>query len=292
MGTSLYFNSITRSSTLHYYLLSFYSGDTKPFKLADRPGLAILVTCDYENSTKGLTHLPATHKDAEELETTFTQFNYDIHKLQNKDATKQGIESLLSSASEYFSAYSTRRDLKSQVIIFAFSGHGSNKKGNELLYSNDGHEIQLEDEVIFPLVQEKSVDDISKIFFIDACRGNDELVSVSKGGGPSREVLKSVKQCWDEKGVDHVQGNYRAYFATIPDHKAYVTPDMSESRWMPLMARALREDKEDKSLGDIADDISSRVHNMPWPKKQQCDMLTSRINTGPLHLKRMSVLFK
>ena len=249
-----------------------------------------MVTCDYVNS--GKQPLPATKKDAEEMETTFKEFKYDIHKLQNGDATKQGIMSALSSASKYLSTYSTSGDLESQVIIFAFSGHGSNKKGNELLYSNDGQEIQLEDEVIFPLVQEINVARIPKIFFIDACRGSDFLVSVSKGGGPPGEVLKSVKQCWEEKGVNHVQGNYRVYYATIPDHKAYASVDGSGSRWMPLMARALRDDVEDLSLADIATNVSRHVHNLPGDTKQQCDMITNRITTPPLHLQRMSGGFR
>ena len=269
------------------YTPSSHTGYTKPFELAGKPGLAILVTCDYEH-TSSKRHLPATNKDAEEMETTFKQFNYDIHKLQNRDATRQGIKSMLSSASKYLNTYSTSRDLKSQVIIFAFSGHGSNKKGIELLYSDDGRQIQLEDEVIFPLVQEPSVADIPKIFFIDACRGNDVLVSVSKGGGLPREASKSAKQCWEEKGVNHVQGNYRVYYATIPDHKAYANVDGSGSRWMPVMAHALRDDEDDKSLADIASKVSSYVHNLPGDPKQQCDMLTNRITTGPLHLKRMS----
>jgi hypothetical protein len=233
-------------------------------------GLAILVTCDYEaNST--LKTLKGTNVDADEMRVTFEQFNYEIHQLRNGEATKNAITSLLSDISQrLIEEYNAKVVGPRKVIIFAFSGHGSEF---DEIYASDGELLSIKEEVVLPLVKPKVAYDIPKLFFIDACRGTASLQQ--KGG----DELTSVKEYLD-KGYVHVQGNYRIDYATIPDHVSYV--DCDGSKWMPELARALREDKD--SFQNVADKVKKIVHELPG-KKQQCESV-SRLNCGPLYLNK------
>ena len=123
--------------------------------MQSRPGIAILVTCDYKNTPKihKLRHLPGTNKDAELMVEAFKHFNYDIHKLQNDEATKTNIIKLLEKMSDYLEMYkynhlenvqehigeqNNARGLDhygGKVIIFAFSGHGYER---DQIFANDG----------------------------------------------------------------------------------------------------------------------------------------------------------
>jgi hypothetical protein len=233
-------------------------------------GLAILVTCDYEaNST--LKTLKGTNVDAVEMRATFEQFSYEIHQLRNGEATKNAITSLLSDISQrLIEEYNAKVVGPRKVIIFAFSGHGSEF---DEIYASDGELLSIKEEVVLPLVKPKVAYDIPKLFFIDACRGTASLQQ--KGG----DELTSVKEYLD-KGYVHVQGNYRIDYATIPDHVSYV--DCDGSKWMPELARALREDKD--SFQNVADKVKKIVHELPG-KKQQCESV-SRLNCGPLYLNK------
>ena len=228
------------------------------FDLAAKRGLAILVTCDYEGTT-GVSSLSATNRDADEMKTTFEQFNYDIHQLKNGEATKCAVTTLLKQVSEYLGRYSgdiTNKDGERKVIIFAFSGHGTScGTSRDQIQANDGELLNLMEEVRLPLV--KTAHKIPKLFFIDACRGSDHL---------------------REKGYMGVETNFRVDFATIPDHKAYT--GAYESRWMPVLARELR--KRDDTFSNIVDRVNEIVHKQDEHLQQPESV--SRLNVGLLKL--------
>ena len=237
--------------------------------MAESPGLAILVTTDYKTNPNQTT-LMGTNVDADEMRATFEQFNYIIHQLKNEGATKHAITSLLEEVSRNMSTYNGGVDNK--VIIFAFSGHGSEF---DKIITDDNEFLSLKDDIVQPLLRHPAVYKIPKLFLIDACRGNLSLQTKSTDG----EKLKSVKE-YLEKSFVHVEGNYRIEYATIADHVSYL--DNDGSYWMPELARALRED--DDSFQHIAAKVRKTVHELPG-KKQQCESV-SRLNTGPLYLKR------
>lgn len=49
----------------------------RDFKLTEKRGLAVLVTCDYGGTL-------AVEKDAKEMKETFEHFGYEIAELKNK----------------------------------------------------------------------------------------------------------------------------------------------------------------------------------------------------------------
>jgi hypothetical protein len=207
--------------------------------------------------------------DAKEMRATFEQFNYEIYQLQNGEATKNAITSLLSDISQrLIEEYNAKVVGPRKVIIFAFSGHGSD---DDEIYTNDGELLSIKDEVLRPLVKPKVAYDIPKLFFIDACRGTATLKH--KGGDEPTSMREYL-----DKGFVHIKGNFRIDYATIPDHVSYM--DLDGSKWMPKLARTLREDKD--SFQNVADKVKKIVHELPG-KKQQCESV-SRLNCGPLYL--------
>ena len=245
--------------------------------LADSPGIAILVTCDYKAITsKGqLSTLVGTNEDAKIVKETFDFFNYIIYQLQNEQATRDDIKALLKDISKDLSAY--KGDMERKVIMFAFSGHGTNEDESEKIFANDGQTLDIKDEIVLPLTMHKAVEDIPKLFFIDACRGEMALVSKGTGGagGGANSTPKSTDEQYFEKGVQHVEGNYRIDYATIPDHVSYA--GTGGSMWLPKLALALREKND--SFQNIADNVKKQVH-------QQLGESVNRLNIGALYLQK------
>ena len=253
------------------YAFSFFIFTTGTC-LADSPGLAVLVTCDYETNEQ--TTLKGTRVDAREMKQTFEHLNFFVHQLQN--ATKADIIRLLEDVSKELSSYTG--PLHNKVIAFAFSGHGGRDSESEVLFANDGEKVDIMDEVVFKFVQHKAVAKIPKLFFIDACRGSDYL---TKGAGDMKE--KSDEQYYS-KGVDRVQGNYRIDYATIPDHVSYAGD--KGSIWMPKLACALRDQVD--SVQNISANVKKAVQDeieQKGGKKQQCESV-SRLNCGALYLQK------
>ena len=137
------------------------------------------------------------------------------------------------------------------------------------------------DEIVLSFLH-KEVENIPKVFFIDACRGTDQLTSKGEGEGVEEMEPKSVEQ-YVPKGYTHVEGNYCMAYSTIFDHKSYGLS--SGSLWMPKMARRLREDVN--SFQNIVDNVKQDVHDQlereRRPEKQQCESV-NRLNCGQLEL--------
>ena len=163
--------------------------------------------------------------------------------------------------------------------MFAFSGHGTDEDESEQIFAYDGQTLDIKEEIVLPLTRHKAVADIPKLFFIDACRGEKSLVS--KGAGAADTTKSASDQQYFEKGVQHVEGNYRIDYATIPEHVSYA--NSAGSIWLPVLARALRE--ENDSFQNIADNVKKQVHQQLGNKKQQCESV-NRLNTGALYLQK------
>ena len=212
-----------------YPVMCFYLTSDFPhrrFFLAEKRGLAILVTCDYEGIAQ-MSALPSTNVDANEMKLTFEQFDYDIHQLKNGAATEQAVVSLLDEASHYLSQYCggvVNKDGGKKVIIFAFSGHGA---AYDRIVTNDGKLLYLAKDIRLPLVKHSEVFEIPKLFLIDASRGSRSLK-------PRHNQLKT---------------NYRIDYSTISDHNSYATA--YGTAWMPVLARVLRE--RDDTLPNVVD---------------------------------------
>ena len=87
--------------------------------LADSPGLAILVTCDYKNCPNpALKELKGSKVDAEEMKKTFDHLNYIVHQLENPTGAQ--ITSLLKKVSEELSGYKGETELPKKSLYLHF----------------------------------------------------------------------------------------------------------------------------------------------------------------------------
>lgn len=209
--------------------------------------------------------MEGTNADAEEMEITFKRLGYDIHKLQNKDATEDAINTLVEQAAQYLKEYKGKTSDK--VIMFAFSGHGSS---SDTIITSDGISLFLWRDIIKPLVYNSDIR-IPKFFLIDACRGNEKLTA--------KDASHQHKSLNDQfKGVLKEEANFRIEYATILNHQSYIHD--FESAWMPVLARKLRED--DDSFQNIAAKVHKKVQER---QLQQCESV-DRLNLGPIYLKK------
>jgi hypothetical protein len=233
------------------------------FLLHEKRGLAILVTCDYEGIAD-ITPLNATNHDANEMEKTFDQFEYDVHQLKNGGATAHAITTLLKQASDYLRQYSgstTNSDGSPKVIVFAFSGHGTSCGwDDDVILSNDNQMLSLKEQILPPLVNHRLAAAIPKLFFIDACRGNAKFMS---------ETLRKstgVHLTYTPKMVDGYSiSNYRIDYATIPNYTSEA--GHYESVWMPELARQLRT--RDKELVLVVDEVKAKITQGKYSQQPQ-----------------------
>lgn len=250
--------------------------EAEQFLFNGKRGLAILVTCDYVGNDRYSRTLEATKTDADAMKETFEQLQYNVHQLKNKEATKDAIATLVRTTCSHLHCYrgaSKNADGREKVIIFAFSGCGSDKDNIDFIDGNDGEYLSLKEDVVIPLASHPEVFEIPKLFFIDASRYND-------GPHTNKRNHPGVRNYMVESFAE-MEGNYRIDYATIPDHSAYITS--RESKWIPVLARELRKEEDDKSLQNIAAEVKRTVYNNTVYYKQQSESL-DRLNTGPLRL--------
>jgi hypothetical protein len=233
----------------------------KPIELAENRGLAVLVTCDYVNSPLKEEHLPGTEMDFTKMKAAFDQFGYNVHTLQNSEATVNAVDDLMNRISSELKHHGQDScTCNEKVIVFAFSGHGD--KDEILLH--DGQVSLFGDILQYFRADNDYVFDIPKLFFINACRGKNEL-----------------KKSMARKDVMEEEGNYRFDYATIPDCVSY-----EETKWMVKLAEMLVHPVEgNDSLQNISAKVKKQVVNSGTEKVQlqQCESL-DRLSTGPLNL--------
>ena len=268
------------------------SGSTN--KLADNPGLAILVTCDYAGTSAGT--IPGTNVDADKMLATFNHLNYAVHQLKSTQSTKANIEAKLNEIATEFENYSGPTDNK--VIVFAYSGHGIHEDDEEYILTHDEEKIHIIAEIILPL-EKKKVADIPKLFLIDFCHRGKQLEALMKAkqpaptytdssGGVSGSSLqtKGDDDAPRKVGYMHVESNYRIDISVISGHNNTHDDeygDCNGSVWMRNLADIIVRGNE--SFQNIAAKAKKRVHEKDTSHgPEQMVRSFDRLDTGPLYL--------
>ena len=177
-------------------------------------GIAIIITCDYKDTTKPL---PGTEKDEEEMVKTSNELKFHTFTLRNPTGAK--IKEEVQSISHALPLLEKAANFK--AIMFVFSGHGEDP---DKIFSQDLEKLDLQAEIVHPLIDHQQITHIPKLFFIDACRGKETLDQEGS------------------KGFIASEANYCIYYSTVPRHKAFMTPNASQSEWLPTLAKQLRTD--------------------------------------------------
>ena len=221
------------------------------FDLDGKRGLAVLVTCDYED-TPGIPTLKSTQRDAAEMRQTFEQFEYDIVSLANREATGSVIAELVNQLSEYMKEYTGpiyNADGGIKAIVFYFAGHGMD---DNRIRAND-MEIPLLEDIVEPLARYSH--EIPKLFLIDVARGNLRP-------GNLRGSFKD-------------SGHFTNFYIELATTQGYE----GNTTWSTVVARMLRE--RDNTYHNVMSMVRHSAFQEPW--MQQSEMIL-QLNVGPFTL--------
>ena len=217
------------------------------FDLDGKRGLAVLVTCDYED-TPGIPTLKSTQRDAAEMRQTFEQFEYDIVSLANREATGSVIAELVNQLSEYMKEYTGpiyNADGGIKAIVFYFAGHGMD---DNRIRAND-MEIPLLEDIMEPLARYSH--EIPKLFLIDVARGN-----LRPGNPRDKDSHHFIN-------VSHHFINVYIELATTQGYEGNTT-------WSTVVARMLRE--HDNTYHYVMSTIRHSAFQEHW--MQQSEMIS------------------
>ena len=168
-------------------------------------GLAIVVANQHSRVfPKRILH--GAKKDLEATGQVFKALHYAV--IQLLDVPKSIVLDVISAVVQFFPACD---DLRYKRIVFCFAGHGDE---NMCIHTGDG-EISVHNDIMWPLLPVKCprLRHIPKLFFIDACRGENVDRPVPRGGGVSDHDFV----------YSRVSGmaNYLLVQSTLPTKEAY-----------------------------------------------------------------------
>lgn len=228
----------------------------------DKRGLVIIVSNEFlPPSDGGLQHgldpLPGAKKDGERMSSLFTRLGFAT--LWEQNVSVHRFENIITEASKckYPEHY--------ECLVLVISTHGN---VDECLYMQDGRTIEI-NEMIRRFHPENAlhIGKIPKIFFIDACRGDDQMrcVPVAKGsssndsGDKRSPVMKRGATVEATKKMPP-KGNYLVAYPTMQHYKAY------EKRgeggiWMKILAEMI-ETLPTSSVPDVLTAVSARMMKM------------------------------
>ncbi len=222
-------------------------------------GLAIIVSNDYQNTEQLLT-LEGTIRDNENMKRTFESLMLAVisrHNVSHNDML--ALLSVIVNFKKFPPTY--------KRLVFVFSGHGNS---DHLLYTNDEvlSTISIKD-VLEHFYAALHLAKIPKMFFIDACRGDQRNpgLTVPRGGKSVTDIIPA-------------EGNWLLAYSTLPKHKSYEEQGKG-GVWMSKLADKLRT--ADTSLADILTSVNEKLMALYRQDKtyplQQPEFI-SRLNTN------------
>ena len=201
----------------------------------------MLVASNYKDNKNPKIHLEEAVNDVQEMKKIFekAEINYDVVPLLNKEANKDWILALVRQLSQYLKTYVSKPKnvvkIKEKTLVFAFAGHGDS---NDMLHTDEEKvtDILSLGDIMKYFVDHPDLQDIPKLFFIDACRGKRVISRDKPGPAPCYEV-----------------GNFLIARSTILDFCAYDT-----NSWMRKLAEKISEDSS-KHLALMLDEVTAEV---------------------------------
>ena len=161
-------------------------------------------------------------------------------------------------------------------VSFVFSGHGG---AGDMLFMQDGNKMDMQEIVnAFLPGQARSVGNIPKLFFIDACRGNETFqpVVVPRTGGKNVQTDCPQRTGTRDRGGTEVKtvlvppkGNTIIAYSNISKNRVLESKDGGV--WMKALARKLAESREsiDTVLTQVREDLQHIYQDPNWRDKMQ-----------------------
>lgn len=204
-------------------------------------GLAIIITNDYSTSPF-LSRLNGTNKDGKRMELTFSKLN--IITKWERNVTSRRLHAIMIEVAglQCPSTYNS--------ISFVFSGHGGE---NDVISMEDDEHIAIQDIVDYLApINAPQMADIPKLFFIDACRGAEEMCSIgvsTKAGGYS---YSKQSRRFAPKGNTLIAYSTICSYASIENENGGV--------WIKYLAD--RMGKSTDSIEDVLRDVRADLHEV------------------------------
>ena len=227
-------------------------------------GLAVIVANDY-SSTPKLKTLNGPEKDAARMTDAFNKLQ--IATLRRQNMKKGELMKLVTEVARLDCPPSYRS------ISFVFSGHGSE---HGVIYMQDGCALHVQDMVnaLLPR-QAHNIGIIPKLFFIDACRGSQDMNTVAVPRAADRSpVLRNGPRRIAGRGATDVtlvvpdEGNVLVAYSTCNTYQAFETED--GGIWMKILAPKLVSSTEPITavLEEVTEELMRRYQSSVWPHHQ------------------------
>ena len=247
-------------------------------------GLAVIITNDYVGSQR--LDLKGTHMDGERMKEAFEALNFDIcwKENVNQNDIQQLWREINSLNFESVKHY--------KCMAFVFSGHGELEGRDGKLIMQDDTKIDICADFISPVLPGNAamIGDIPKIFFIDACRGDNvtETVDVpirhgatGKGSPSNTDPATSRKGCYK---IDFQKvpkgGSYLIAYSTLPGCKSNEYTGKG-SLWLEFLAKHLQNNPEPIQVlvSDVNEELHNyyRKHNLEFQQPETLNLLNKRL---------------
>ena len=211
-------------------------------------GLALVIANDYRDLDRGPNarkHLPGTHEDSKDYFETFERYlKYKVilgHNLSGIEIYS-AVDNLISGARH---CPFGREDA---CVAFIFCGHGE----EGVIVGQDGATVDLRE--IFKRFTSSSGNlhliPLVKLFFIDACRGENEDrgVWIARGGEVRLESLVPS------------EGNMLITYSTLPHFQAYELANKPRGLFSGFLNQELRNDENlDQTWDNIIVIVTNRM---------------------------------
>ena len=214
--------------------------------LPGQVGIALIVSIDYHDTSKR--YLPGTGKDAHIMMDAFSYLGYRTILRPNVTRVEFFAEC------EKLAGYDYSPQNKCRRIAVVFSGHGDIDEDRGVLIMQDEEKVFVKDLVkTFKATDNHTLTNTTRMFFIDACRGDLEeppVVSRSPRGGEFR------KQASSEAGL-------LIAYSTTEYHKAYESLD--GGFWIQSLAREMCTSNESLCaiLTKVNKELNERCNRLP-----------------------------
>ena len=247
-------------------------------------GLAAIITNDYAGAKHK--ELSGTHMDGERMKEAFEALKFDVcwKKNVNQNDIQQLWREINSLNFELVKHYN--------CMAFVFSGHGEPEGRDGKLIMQDDTKIDICKDFIAPVLpgNAKLIGDIPKIFFIDACRGDEATETVDvptrhgatgKGSPSNTDSATSRKGCYqiDLQKVP-TEGSCLVAYSTLPGRRSNDYPGKG-SLWLEFLARHLTTNHEtiETLLTDVNKELLDyyRKHNFEFQQPEKMSRLNKRL---------------
>lgn len=254
-------------------------------------GLAVIITNDYVGARH--TDLKGTHSDGERMKEAFEALNFDVCWKEN--VNQNDIQRLWGEISSF--RFESVKHY--ECMAFVFSGHGEPEGHDGKLIMQDDTRIDICADFIAPVLpgNAEMIGDIPKIFFIDACRGDEVTGTVDvpiKDGGATRKGSPSnADPTISRKGCYKIdlqkipaKGSCLIAYSTLPGCKSNeYTGDFKGSLWLRFLAKRLKV-TGDASIEDLLTDVNEdllahcREHKLEIQQPEKLVRLNRRLKLG------------